>query len=276
MEDTGPGIAPELQARLFQPFQQGSEGAKQGGAGLGLALSQRQVELMGGELQVESQPGKGSRFFFTVPLAAGKPATDVESLKPFGTGARRRQDLYFRLNGFSLTVPALREHKEDLPLLAGHFLERLATEMGMRPPRLTPGALAALGAYDFPGNVRELRNLIERALIESGGGEIGPAHLHFVYPRAEPGAGAGNRGAGPNEASGPVASRPWFAEESDEARILAHVRQHGGINNAECRDLLRVGIQRACYLLRKLHRAGLLVREHSRKSAQYHTRGVSQ
>ena len=82
--DTGIGISPEAQGDIFQPFTQSDEGAQQGGTGLGLAISKRQVELMGGELAVESpyqapqppnsggQEGKGSRFFFTIPLA---PAT---------------------------------------------------------------------------------------------------------------------------------------------------------------------------------------------------------
>jgi len=90
VSDTGPGIAPELKAKLFQPFQQGSEGVRKGGTGLGLALSRQQVELMGGELKVESQPGKGSRFFFTIPLAKGTPEAAVESLKPLGRGTRLR------------------------------------------------------------------------------------------------------------------------------------------------------------------------------------------
>ncbi|HRZ57523.1 MAG TPA: sigma 54-interacting transcriptional regulator, partial [Candidatus Paceibacterota bacterium] len=196
-------------------------------------------------------------------------ATNVD-LQPEIEAKRFRADLYFRLNGFSLALPALREHKEDLPLLACHFLERLATEMGMRPPALTPNALAALAAYDYPGNVRELKNLIERALIESGGGQIGPEHLHFVYPGAEPASAPKDCAASHPERAGKTGSRQCVAEASDEARILEHVRQHGGINNAECRDLLRIGIQRASYLLRKLHRTGLLVREHSRKSANYH------
>ncbi len=91
VSDTGPGIDAELEARLFQPFQQGSEGLRKGGTGLGLALSRQQIELMGGELGVESQPGKGSRFFFTIPLASGKPGSETESLRPHGLGTRLRQ-----------------------------------------------------------------------------------------------------------------------------------------------------------------------------------------
>jgi DNA-binding NtrC family response regulator len=195
-------------------------------------------------------------------------ATNVD-LQPEIEAGRFRADLYFRLSGFSLPVPALREHKEDLPSLANHFLERLATEMGMRPPRLNAAALAALDDYDYPGNVRELKNLIERALIESGGGEVGPEHLHFLYPHASTAGPTVPRDTGRGESSGTPPDPPGFRAPSDEARILEHVRQHGGINNAVCRDLLGVGIQRACYLLRKLHRAGLLAREHSRRSALY-------
>jgi len=195
-----------------------------------------------------------------------------EDLQPEIEAGRFRQDLYFRLSGFNLTVPALREHKEDLPSLANHFLERLATEMGMRPPLLKPDALEALANYDYPGNVRELKNLIERALIESGGGEVGPEHLHFLYARANPTRPPIPSGAGRGAGVGTTTDPAGMQGPSDEARILQHLRQHGGINNAGCRGLLGVGIQRACYLLRKLHRAGLITREHTRKSALYHLR----
>ena len=196
------------------------------------------------------------------------PSTNVE-LQPEIEAGRFRQDLFFRLNGFSLTVPPLREHKEDIPPLADHFLRRLATEMGMRAPRMTDEALAALADYDFPGNVRELKNLIERALIEGGGGLIDPGHLHFVYPRGEPDQPPAARSDCRGSSLNPRTHRKPFPDGSDEAQVLSYVRARGSINNSECRELLRVGIQRACYLLRKLHRAGWLVRDHSRKSAQY-------
>jgi DNA-binding NtrC family response regulator len=175
---------------------------------------------------------------------------------------RFRQELYYRLAGFTLEVPPLRERRDDLELLARHFLRKFSSEMGMPPPELTPQALELLDRYDYPGNVRELKNLIERALIESGGGAITPEHLHFTRP-----AGGGNKPVSPGVAM--PGSRPRFAESSDEARILAHLEQHESINNSECRDLLGVGLHRACYLLRKLHRAGVLQRHHSRRSAQY-------
>ena len=92
---------------------------------------------------------------------------------------RFRRDLYYRLAGFPVEVPPLRQRREDVPLLAEHFLRLFAAEMGRPHAALSAGALAALDAYDFPGNIRELKNLIERALIESDGGAIEAAHLHL-------------------------------------------------------------------------------------------------
>jgi two-component system response regulator PilR (NtrC family) len=89
-----------------------------------------------------------------------------------------RQDLYYRINVIELHMPALRARREDVPLLAARVLERLAG--GSDPqPKLTPAALAALNAYDFPGNVRELENILERAiaLCENGVIEAGDLRL---------------------------------------------------------------------------------------------------
>ena len=90
-----------------------------------------------------------------------------------------REDLYFRLAGFPVVVPPLRDRKEDIPLLAHHFLRMWATEMGRAVPSLSSDAIEVLESYAFPGNVRELKNIIERAIIESGGTEIQPKHLFF-------------------------------------------------------------------------------------------------
>lgn len=76
---------------------------------------------------------------------------------------RFRQDLYYRLNVIELRVPALRERRGDIPALAGHVLQRLARDSGQPAVQLRPEALQALERYDFPGNVRELENLLERA-----------------------------------------------------------------------------------------------------------------
>jgi len=75
-----------------------------------------------------------------------------------------RQDLFYRINVIELHVPALKERYEDIPMLSDHFLEKISTQMEQAPPSLSPAALSALQHYNFPGNVRELENILERAL----------------------------------------------------------------------------------------------------------------
>ncbi|MBS0433141.1 MAG: sigma-54-dependent Fis family transcriptional regulator [Proteobacteria bacterium] len=75
-----------------------------------------------------------------------------------------RQDLFYRINVIELRVPPLRERRNDVPMLAGRVLERLAGQSGIAAPKLKPEALEALAEYDFPGNVRELENILERAI----------------------------------------------------------------------------------------------------------------
>jgi DNA-binding NtrC family response regulator len=91
-----------------------------------------------------------------------------------------REDLYFRLARYLVEIPPLRARTDDVRLLAEHFLELFAAEMGVPSPVLTERALQLLEGYAFPGNVRELKNMIERALIESGGGPIEPGHLRLI------------------------------------------------------------------------------------------------
>ncbi|MDR2784780.1 MAG: sigma-54-dependent Fis family transcriptional regulator, partial [Treponema sp.] len=85
---------------------------------------------------------------------------------------RFREDLYYRLNVLRLTLPPLRERAADIPLLAGRLLARLAARMGKSAHTLSPGAVEKLLAYSFPGNIRELENILERALIYSEGPDI--------------------------------------------------------------------------------------------------------
>jgi len=85
-----------------------------------------------------------------------------------------RDDLYFRLNVIPIDVPPLRERREDIPLLVEYFLAELAAEYGRAPKKMTPEALEKLLAQDWPGNIRELRNLIERLVIMTPSETIGP------------------------------------------------------------------------------------------------------
>jgi transcriptional regulator with GAF, ATPase, and Fis domain len=85
---------------------------------------------------------------------------------------RFRQDFYYRLNVFPLTVAPLRDRKEDIPLLATHFIDLSVKEFGCARPILTRLGLEILQKYDWPGNIRELRNVIERAVILAQGGAL--------------------------------------------------------------------------------------------------------
>jgi transcriptional regulator with GAF, ATPase, and Fis domain len=108
-------------------------------------------------------------------------AATNRALKQTVAAGRFREDLYYRLNVFPIQVPPLREWMEDVPLLAKHFIESSIRELRCPKPRLTRAAIAKLQNYGWPGNIRELRNVIERAVIISRGGV-----LDFDLPVGEP------------------------------------------------------------------------------------------
>jgi DNA-binding NtrC family response regulator len=103
-------------------------------------------------------------------------ATNVNLEERVAEG-RFRSDLFFRLNVVRITVPALREHSEDVPTLAAHFIARFNQDMKRQVRGVSAPAMEMLRAYHWPGNVRELRNVIERAFILHAGEEIRPEHL---------------------------------------------------------------------------------------------------
>jgi len=107
-------------------------------------------------------------------------ATNVDLRQAVRDG-RFREDLFYRLNVISIDLPPLRSRREDIPLLATHFLKHYAEENGVSPRTLAADALRALIDYDWPGNVRELENAIERGVVLSSGPIIGsdllPGHL---------------------------------------------------------------------------------------------------
>lgn len=119
--------------------------------------------------------------------ATGEEAVDVrvicathQDLKLLVEQGRFRQDLFYRLNVIELRMPALRECREDIPMLARHVLDRLARAADLAPPPLTAPALEALQSYTFPGNVRELENVLERALALFAGDRIEVGDLNLA------------------------------------------------------------------------------------------------
>ena len=91
-----------------------------------------------------------------------------------------REDLFYRINVIILNAPPLRERKEDIPLLAEHFLNEVIREQGLKDKRLTDQSIELMKGYDWPGNVRELRNLMERVAIMTAGDRINPADLSII------------------------------------------------------------------------------------------------
>jgi DNA-binding NtrC family response regulator len=106
-----------------------------------------------------------------VIAATNRNLTDRIATKDF------REDLYYRLNVIHLTVPALRDRREDIPELLEYFLGLYGVRHGVAVPRLSAEALARLESYNWPGNVRELRNFVERLVLRARAGVIAPADL---------------------------------------------------------------------------------------------------
>jgi DNA-binding NtrC family response regulator len=139
-----------------------------------------------------------------------------------------REDLYYRLNTFIIRVPALRERPEDILLLARHFLDRYSQEMRKSVAGFTPEAEALLQAHPFPGNVRELRNIIERATILCADEQVAPEDLVFERTFApedlpdDPQADdeGGPSGSAPDPAPGSPASFNFAQTESLNLRAL--------------------------------------------------------
>jgi two-component system, NtrC family, response regulator HydG len=125
-------------------------------------------------------------------LGSTKPRhTDVRLLVATNRDLKRRvqdgcfrEDLYYRLAVVPLTVPPLRDHREDIPELCAHFLAQAVRDLKTPPRRISADALHTLVGYDFPGNIRELRNLIERACILSAAEEITSENFPVSPPRS--------------------------------------------------------------------------------------------
>jgi DNA-binding NtrC family response regulator len=98
-----------------------------------------------------------------------------------------REDLFFRLSVFPITIPPLRERIADVPLLARHFVERACRDLGRPAMRLAPTTVEALTAYPWPGNVRELQNAMERAVILADGETLEARHFNLARKRTSGG-----------------------------------------------------------------------------------------
>jgi DNA-binding NtrC family response regulator len=128
------------------------------------ALEQRRFERVGGTASIQVD--------VRIVAATNKALRAGVAAKQF------REDLYFRLSVFPITIPPLRDRQEDIPILARHFVERFCRDMKKKVAALTPSAIQELQKYSWPGNVRELQNSMERAVILADG-DIHARHLNL-------------------------------------------------------------------------------------------------
>jgi len=144
---------------------------------------------------------------------------------------RFRQDLLFRLNVFALRVPPLRERREDIIPISEHFLEIFSLQHNRRHPGLSPEAVAALQSYDWPGNIRELKNEMERAsLLAAAGQSIGQAHL------------SERLGGGRNLVDAMQGDLKEIMERLEKVVLQAALKRHAG-NRTHCARALGISRQ---------------------------------
>jgi two-component system response regulator PilR (NtrC family) len=158
-----------------------------------------------------------------------------------------RQDLYYRINVIELKVPGLRQRREDIPQLAQHVLEKLAREQNIATPRLGPVAIETLQRYSFPGNVRELENILERALTLSDGQEIQPDDL--ALPETETPPAEGGTALLPEPPEG--VQLEDYLENIERAAILKALEQTDN-NKTAAAKVLGITFRAMRYRLKKL------------------------
>ena len=151
-----------------------------------------------------------------------------------------RADLYYRLNVFPIHMPPLRERKDDIPPLVRHFARHFARRIGRRVTSVAASAMEALVAYSWPGNIRELQNLIERAVIRSTGDRL-------AIPVAEIDEGIGAAQVRPAQGTGTL-------EEAERAHILATLKESRWVLSGPRGAATRLGINRSTlqFRMRKL------------------------
>src|SRR3954470_103663 len=163
-----------------------------------------------------------------------------------------REDLYYRLNVIPVTVPPLRDRREDIPLLVNHFLKKYAPAAGKSITRISAGSLQSLASYDWPGNVRQLENTIERAVALGAGDD-----LHVDLPAERPRARAAAAGVGVDGAS--VMSDGVLPEGIDMEKYVADIErsllksalaQSNGVQ-ARAADVLKISYRSFRHLMKK-------------------------
>ena len=160
-----------------------------------------------------------------------------------------REDLYHRVYVFPIVLPPLRERREDIPPLVRYFAAQVAVQNGWKPAEFADEAITALAALAWPGNIRELRNAVERLLLLAEG-EVTLETVALAFPQASSGA----RANGAARASGPLTER--IAAFGERATIEEELdRQQRNITNAA----RALGLERS-HLYKKCRQLGIVLR----------------
>jgi two-component system response regulator PilR (NtrC family) len=167
-----------------------------------------------------------------------------QNLAALVAAGRFRQDLFYRINVIELHMPPLRDCLEDVPVIASSILARFAAQAGVPAARLTEDALAALAGYDFPGNIRELENVLERAVALSAAEEIGAADLQL--------APALNNGDSAGHIAGGGESLPEYLDNLERKAILDALGKTG-FNRTAAAKLLMITFRQLRYRMERLN-----------------------
>ena len=173
-----------------------------------------------------------------------------QNLAVLAESGRFRRDLFYRLNVIELKMPPLRECREDVQVIAEAMLGRLARQDGSSARRLSTEALEALSAYDFPGNVRELENILERAVALSEEEEInlGDLRLHPLVASEEERGGSDQVAPNSGPSSGPL---PAYLDRVEREAILSALAKTG-FNRTAAAKLLGVTFRTLRYRMQRL------------------------
>jgi len=185
--------------------------------------------------------GSGRTHKVDVRLVA---ATNRDLIKMVARG-QFRSDLYYRLNVFPIFLPALRERRTDISILVTHFVKQFSHRMGKQVDSIPPETMAAFQWYSWPGNIRELQNLVERAVILSRDGVL-PNPLHKRRMEVMP----------PTQHRSPACPSSMTLEDSDRVLIVETLERFGWIVGGPRGAAAKLGLKRTT-LLAKMRRLGI-------------------